>query len=195
MDPVHELLRSSPLLKFVPEDRQAKLAALFTRERFDFGDLIVREGEPADAFYLLETGRARVIKQNGKGDELVLASLRPGSEFGDSALLEGGVRNASVRCSTAVEVLRLGRDDFLALVGQYPELRAHLEMTARYKALHGFLYEFSNFGRLSAAALRELVEKLAPVEFAKGQLHLARGRAGRADVHRADRAGADLCGG
>jgi ATP-binding cassette subfamily B protein len=174
-DDPDELLRGSPFLKFVPEDQRAKLCGLFRKERFEFGDLIVREGDEADAFYFLTSGRARVVKTTGKGEELVLASLRPGSEFGDAALLDGGVRTASVRCSTSVEVLRLGRDDFLEMLGQHPDLRKHLEMTARFRALHGFLYEFSNFGRLTAPALRELIENLTPVSFKKGQNILREG--------------------
>ena len=170
-----DLLANSPLFKFVPEDQRARLGARFRRERFGFGDLIVREGEEADAFYVLASGRARVVKTTAKGEELVLGSLRPGSEFGDASLLDGGLRTASVRCSTAVEVLRLGRDEFLELLADFPGLRSSLELTARFRALHGFLYEFSNFGRLSAAALRDLVEQLAPVSFPKGALILKEG--------------------
>jgi HlyB family type I secretion system ABC transporter len=175
MEDTDELLRNSPLLKFVPEEQRAKLCAMFHKEVFEFGDLIVREGDAADAFYVLASGRARVVKRTDKGEELVLASLRPGSEFGDAALLDGGVRSASVRCSTTVEVLRLGRDEFLEMVGHHPDLRKYLEITARYKALHGFLYEFTNFGRLSAPALQELIENLSPVSFSKGQLILREG--------------------
>ena len=42
-------------------------------------------------------------------------------------------------------------------------------MTARHRALHGFLYEFSNFGRLPVPALRGVIEKLSPVEVRKRQ--------------------------
>ncbi len=172
-----ELLRDSPLLKFVPEEQRTRLCDMFRKEHFEFGDLIVREGEVADAFYVLVSGRARLIKTTKKGEELVLASLRPGSEFGDAALLEGGLRTASVRCSTSVEVLRLGRDQFLEMLKEHPQMRNSLEMTARFRALHGFLYEFSNFGRLSAPALRDLIEKLTPVSFKKGQMVLREGEA------------------
>ncbi len=171
-DDTDELLQSSPLLKFIPEEQRAKLGDMFRRERYEFGDLIIREGEPADAFYLLASGRARVVKRTEKGEELVLASLRPGSEFGDAALLDGGTRTASVRCSTTVEVLKLGREEFLEVLMRHPELRKYLELTARYRALHGFLYEFSNFGRLPASALHDLIEKLTPLAVPKGRMIL-----------------------
>ena len=109
------------------------------------------------------------------GEEMALASLRPGDEFGEQALLAGGTRNATVRCSTEVEVLRLDRKDFLPLLAQYPELKNSLELTARHRTLHGFLYEYSNFGRLPARALQALIAKLVPLDFGKGETIIREG--------------------
>ena len=109
------------------------------------------------------------------GNEIALATLKPGDSFGESALTESGTRTATVRCSTAVEALRLDRSDFLELAEEVPELKHYIEMTARHRALHGFLYEFSNFGRLPVPALRSLVEKLTPVEVAKGDAIIREG--------------------
>ena len=163
------LLRRSSLFQFLPEEHFEKLRALLQEENYEFGDLLVRQGEPTDAFYVLVSGRARVVKSDQNGNEIVLATLKPGDSFGESALTEGGTRTATVRCSTAVEALRLDRDDFLELAEETPELKHHIEMTARHRSLHGFLYEFSNFGRLPVPALRSLVEKLTPIEVPKGE--------------------------
>ncbi len=163
------LLRRASLFHFLSDEHFEKLRLLLREEHYDFGDIIVRQGEPADAFYVLLSGRARVVKADPAGTEIVLATLKPGDSFGEAALAEGGTRSATVRCSTGVEALRLDRVDFLDLIAQNPGLRQHLEMTARHRSLHGFLYEFSNFGRLPLPALRDLIEKLEPVEVAKGR--------------------------
>jgi ATP-binding cassette subfamily B protein len=137
--------------------------------------LIIKQGETADAFFILTSGRARVVRMSEGGQELSLNMLRAGAEFGEAALLSGGVRNASVRCSSSVEALRLERSDFLKLVQEFPEFKGYLELTDRWRALHSFLYEFSNFGRLPATVLQALIEKLQPADFAKGQLVLREG--------------------
>src|SRR6185369_4461733 len=49
------------------------------------------------------------------------------------------------------------------------------ELTARWRAMRGFLYQFSNFGRLPAPALQSLVDKLTPKEVAKGDIVLREG--------------------
>src|SRR5260370_25165604 len=128
---------------------------------------MVKQGEPADAFFVLAAGRARVVGMTEDVEELSLNTLKTGAEFGESALLAGGMRNASVRCSSAVEALRLEREDFLKLLAECPEFKNYLELTARWRAVHGFLYQFSNFGRLPAPAMQALIEKLEPNSFAQ----------------------------
>ena len=172
-----QLVRDSPLLRFVPEAYFPTLQELFRDEHHEFGDLVVSEGDDADAFYILTSGRARVIKKTEKGEEISLQTLRPGNEFGELALLNGGQRTASVRCSTSVDLMRLSRDDFFMLMEQHPELKNYLETAIRHKVLHGFLYQFSNFGRLSQNALYDLIGSLKPVSFARGELIIREGDA------------------
>ena len=88
------LLRRSSLFQFLPEEHFEKLRALLQEEHYEFGDLIVRQGEPADSFYVLLSGRARVVKADQSGTEVVLATLKPGDSFGEAALAEGGARGA-----------------------------------------------------------------------------------------------------
>ena len=170
-------LTQSSLFRFFPPEHRERVLGLFHKVQYDFGDLIVRQGDPADAFYILLAGRARVIKTSERGEEIALNVLRPGSEFGESALLTKEPRTASVRCSSLVEALRLARDDFDRLIAQYPELRGYLEATQRYRTLHGFLYEFSNFGRLPEPALNELIQRLTPVTYRAGARILSKGDA------------------
>ena len=167
--PLDEILRRSPFFRFLPEDHFDSVCDLLHEERLDFGEVIVRQGDEAKALYILTSGRARVVKENAGGKEIALGALRPGDEFGEQALLDGGTRTATVRCSTAVELLRLDRHEFFPLLERFPKLKSALDLTARHRTLHTFLYEFSNFGRLPANALRALLERMSPVSFAKGE--------------------------
>jgi ATP-binding cassette subfamily B protein len=168
------LVRSS-IFHFVPAEQRERLESLFRPAHFEFGDLIIKQGEPADAFFVLVSGKARVVRMSESGQELSLNLLHAGAEFGEAALLSGGVRNASVRCSSPVDTLRLDRGDFLKLVQDFPPFKQYLELTTRWRALHGFLYEFSNFGRLPSAVLRALVERLEAKAVAKGEFVLREG--------------------
>ena len=170
-----DTLVKSSLFRFVPEEQRSRLRELFKPVRFAFGDLILRQGDAADAFFILTSGRARVVRMSEGGQELSLNMLKSGDEFGEAALLSSGVRNASVRCSSSVEALRLDREDFLKLVKQFPEFENYLGLTVRWRALHGFLYEYSNFGRLPAPVLHTLMQKLELRTVSKGELILKEG--------------------
>src|SRR5215470_18698282 len=170
-----EILRRSSVFRFVSDEHFAAIEPLLQEEHYEFGDLIVKQDDPADSFYVLTKGRARALKIKPDGEEIPLGVLKPGDSFGEAALAEGGTRNATVRCSTAVDVLRIDRDDFLQLVRRVPDLKEFVETTGRNRALQSFLYQFSNFGRLPTPVLRGMIEKLTPVAFEKGNLIIKEG--------------------
>ena len=90
------------------------------------------EGAPTDAFYVLVSGRARLVKQTANGDEIALDVLRAGDSFGEAELLEGAPRLSTVRASSDVLALRLDAADFRELAGAQPDIR-----TARTSSCSG----------------------------------------------------------
>src|SRR5438477_1069644 len=170
-----EILRRSSVFRFLADEHFAAIEPLLEGEHYEFGDVIVKQDDPADACYVLTKGRARALKIKPGGEEIPLGVLKPGDSFGEAALSEGGTRNATVRCSTAVDVLRIDRDDFLQLVRRVTDLKQYVETTGRNRALQSFLYQFSNFGRLPTPVLRSMIDKLKPVTFEKGDLIIREG--------------------
>jgi cytochrome P450/CRP-like cAMP-binding protein len=97
-----------------PEVQQALANA--ARRRFAPGSVIIRQGDVADAFYLLESGSAAVTIAAGDGERQV-AELGEGEWFGETGLLQNAPRNATVTAGpNGADTLVLGRDAFLALV-------------------------------------------------------------------------------
>src|SRR5207237_6681557 len=165
-----ETLRRSSVFRFLSDEHFGAIEPLLQEKHYDFVDIRVKQDEPADSFYVLTRGRARALKVKPDGEEIPLGVLKPGDSFGEAALAEGGTRNATVRCSTTVDVLRIDREDFLQLVRRVPELKQYVETTGRNRALQSFLYQFSNFGRLPMPVLRGMIDRLKPVTAEKGNL-------------------------
>lgn len=83
--------------------------------RFLAGQTIIREGDPADSFFILTQGAASV-RQNGPDGEREISTLKPGDFFGEIGLLTGTPRNATVRATAPTEVLELDAAGFKDLV-------------------------------------------------------------------------------
>lgn len=79
------------------------------------GDVIIREGDEGDYYYLIDSGRAQVTRHVG-GVDMPLADLKAGDVFGEEALVSGARRNATVTMKSNGVLLRLGRQDFLSLL-------------------------------------------------------------------------------
>jgi CRP-like cAMP-binding protein len=79
------------------------------------GQAVFRQGDPADRFYVIETGAADVI-----GDARLVTTLGPGEGFGEIALLRRVPRTAMVRAATDLELQALTCDRFLPVVTGYP---------------------------------------------------------------------------
>jgi ATP-binding cassette subfamily B protein len=164
-----------PLLAQLPSEMRAQVIARFLPVTQAFGSVIVREGEPADAFYVLVSGRARVVKQTDAGDEIALNSLRAGDSFGEMALLERGVRNATVRASSDVELLRLDRMAFDDLLAEFPDLKQYFELQAAQRRVASFLRVYTAFARLPLDALATMLRDLEPVTVEAGAVLIREG--------------------
>ncbi|HYH28412.1 MAG TPA: cyclic nucleotide-binding domain-containing protein, partial [Actinomycetota bacterium] len=142
-----------------------------------FGATIIEEGAVADAMYVLVSGRARVVKLADDGKEVPLGSLRPGEAFGEAGLLEGRPREATVRASSEVVVLRLDRAIFDALVRSDARIRESFELHLRRRRLGNFFRLSSAFARLPAEAIETMLRQLDEVEVEPGELVVRQGEA------------------
>ncbi|MCC5809641.1 MAG: cyclic nucleotide-binding domain-containing protein [Ectothiorhodospiraceae bacterium] len=83
------------------------------------GDSLVKRGDPADAAYVVVSGRLRATAGELAGD--VLADIGPGELVGEMALVEDGMRTATLVAARESHLARLARDDFLAALRGHPE--------------------------------------------------------------------------
>ena len=169
-------LQEPPILKLLPEGVRSLVANSFVPASFPFGGVIAREGDEADALYLLVSGRARVLKQGESGEEVPLNFLQAGDTFGEMALLEGGRRTATVRASGEVLALRLDRSVFDALLRVHPEIRGYFELQLKHRKLQNLFRRFPAFARLPADAVTGIVmAQLQVVNVEPGELVVRQG--------------------
>ncbi len=94
------------------------------------GDVVVKEGDPADRFYVVESGSIVVTARYGD-QERELGRLGPGDFFGEVALLHAGPSASTVRAETPARLLTLTAGEFSALMEQVPQVAAAVEEVAQ----------------------------------------------------------------
>ena len=112
-------LEEVPLLSSLKPYERSKIADALDTLKLPAGSTIITEGDPGDAFYLLESGEAEAFK---RGIEGPVMSYKRGDYFGELALLDDKPRAASVVSKTEVKVAQLGRDGFKRLLGPVEDI-------------------------------------------------------------------------
>jgi CRP-like cAMP-binding protein len=97
----------------------ANIQAMFMQMQevpFKTGDVVIRQGDEGDYYYVIKTGKAKVTRPSKAGTELVLAQLNDGDAFGEEALLSEAKRNATVVMTSDGVLMRLSKADFNSLL-------------------------------------------------------------------------------
>ncbi|KAI9861594.1 MAG: hypothetical protein M1813_005204 [Trichoglossum hirsutum] len=103
-----------PLLSSLDLYERSKIADALETKSFAPSTTIINEGDPGEAFFIMESGEADCFK---RGKTAPIASYKKGDYFGELALLNDAPRAASVIARTDVKVATLGKDGFQRLLG------------------------------------------------------------------------------
>jgi CRP/FNR family cyclic AMP-dependent transcriptional regulator len=106
-----EALQRVPLFADLSSDEVRQIALLFKERHFSRGDTIVKEGSDGAAFFLIESGEATVSVSGAERE-----SLRPGDYFGEIALIDEGVRSATITATSDLVCYGLTFWEFQPLV-------------------------------------------------------------------------------
>jgi MFS family permease len=127
-----ELLRKVSILSMLPEPTLDRLARALVRVEAQPGDVIIREGDEGDRFYVIESGTVEVTKEGRH-----IADLGPGDFVGEIALLRDVPRVATVVATSELVLQSLERSQFIPAVtgqGEFHEA-AEAAMTGRLAML------------------------------------------------------------
>ena len=112
------LLQSRAFHRIPPANLQAVFMRLQRRD-YAAGDVVIRQGEEGDFFYVIVAGRCSVSRETPLNREGIrLAELGIGETFGEEALISGAKRNATVTMLTDGVLMRLAKDDFNTLLNE-----------------------------------------------------------------------------
>ncbi|TQV80853.1 cyclic nucleotide-binding domain-containing protein [Denitrobaculum tricleocarpae] len=88
-----------------------------TKQRFERGDIVFREGGLSDSVFRVISGEVEIVKEL-QGRDIALGRVGPGEYFGEMGVIEGRPRSATVKAVSNLEVETIERDDFLHRVSE-----------------------------------------------------------------------------
>lgn len=139
-----EQLKAIPLFQAVEADGLSELAARVVRRRVDAGQLVFREGAPADAFYVVLSGSVKIFIHDATGKEVVLDTKTAGDFFGEM-MLDHRPRSASIVTLEPCEFAVIERRDFSAFIAAHPQAaeRLILHLVQRTRGMNVRLKQYA----------------------------------------------------
>jgi CRP-like cAMP-binding protein len=161
-----------PLLNELPIEAVNALAGKVQLARYGEGRTVFREGDPADAFYVIRSGRFAVVDESAGGIEL--RSLTRGESFGEIALLQGTPRTATVRATEPSEAFTIDRASFQTWLADSVSAEGLMGSAAQLAEVRSL----SPFRHLSAAAAEHLREAGTWIQTGPGEEVVRQGEPG-----------------
>jgi CRP-like cAMP-binding protein len=121
MSTTTEFLAKVPLFQSCSDDEIQAIAEIAQESDFEAGQLIITQGTPGQAFYMILSGRVEIIR-----DGRSLGAYGPGDFFGEMSLLDNAPRSATIRALDPTRCLMLSSWDFKALIEKTPSIAVKL---------------------------------------------------------------------
>jgi CRP-like cAMP-binding protein len=138
---ISEFLTTVPLFYGLDRRQRDKLAKRFVPREYAAGQSIVTQGQGGEGMFIIVSGKAEVIRKRENGSEAAVGVFGPTDFFGELALLDDGVRTASVVAREETECLGLTRWDFIGILKEDADMGVAIaqEMAKRFRQALGMM--------------------------------------------------------
>ena len=123
---IRSLLAKVDLFSELDHEELDQVAGVVQLRPLEKDTTIFHAGDPADAVYIIASGKVKIVITSTDGRDFILTVLGAGQVFGEMALLESAPRSAAVITASQVQVLTIHRKDFHRLLGTAPSISRKL---------------------------------------------------------------------
>ncbi|OHT03728.1 cAMP-dependent protein kinase regulatory subunit [Tritrichomonas foetus] len=157
---LEESVKKVDLFSFLQDEQRRVLVNAMFPCQYNDGDVIIKQGDQPDNFYILNSGKCRVLKKTGDREQQV-AVLSPGHYFGELALISGSTRSATVVADGHVDCWAIDQTTYLGLLKE-----GHDKKRQQYRAL---LKNLPFLKVLQDYEILLVADALCPVNPSKGE--------------------------
>jgi len=117
-----EFIKSIPYFSGLSPAEFDSVRELMFEKKAERGEVILLEGEPAQALFFIFTGVVKVFKTSAEGKEQILSLARPGDSFNDVPIFDDGPNPVSAEAMGHVLLYGLRKDDWKDILRDYPSV-------------------------------------------------------------------------
>ncbi|PWB69945.1 Crp/Fnr family transcriptional regulator [candidate division GN15 bacterium] len=120
------VLSKSQLFSHLDKRSLEEIGSAATMRAVSKSEVIFHEGDIAQAFFIVASGKVKIFKLSADGKEQILMIASAGQSFAEAALFSGGRYPASAQALEDSELLVINRDGFVRVLGRNPDLAVNL---------------------------------------------------------------------
>jgi CRP-like cAMP-binding protein len=153
-----KMVAGIPLFKGLPEEQLHEIVTSMADQTFDRGQTVLSEGETAEGFFVLVSGKVKIFKLSPEGKEQILHFVGPGESFGEVPMFSGGRFPANAETLEKSRIFFFPRAAFINMIKIDPSLAMNMlaELSARLRQMTKLVEQLSLKevpGRLAAYVL------------------------------------------
>jgi ATP-binding cassette subfamily B protein len=175
---IRKFIRKLPLFSIYGDEDIAGLIDSVELRSVSAGELVFDQGDPGNEYFIVYSGKIRILKKGEDGKEINLGIRSKGDHFGETALITIKPRNAAARAVEDSVLLVFSKDAFNRYIFSKPELREYFDKFIRSTSIHRFLKSCTDLSAVSPKDLQELVSNFKAESFREGDVVFRQGAAG-----------------
>ena len=178
-----QIIRQNALFKELNEAEfqwvKSEILSKLKIVEYGLGDDIIRSGDRSECFYLIATGKIRVIDRS-LDNNITLATLNSGDSFGEQYLLLPQLLDITVRASRDSILLKLDRTEFERLLAKFPRIKHKLTSSLKQQQEFWFFRTLNLFSNLKLSEADKYQQKIKQIKLAAGEYVFRQGKSAQA---------------
>ena len=151
---MQKLLKDAVIFRELDSEEFKAMEEITQLRHVDGDAMLFFEGDPANGFFVLLSGRVRIYKSTADGKEFTLHQITPGQVFAEAAIFRGNTYPANCMAMEDSEVAFIPKDQFIRLITKYPNISLKI-----IGSLSRWLHEFA--AKLEDLSLKDVPARLA----------------------------------
>ena len=161
--------RQAPIFSICQDEELAALMNLARLRPVKAGELVFDQGSEGDSFYVVYTGRIRILKKDALGKEINLGVCLRSDHFGETALITGCPRNAAARAVEESVLLVIDKEPFDQYLFAKPALRQYFDKFVRSTSINHFIRTCTHLGAVPPRDLQALLDNFHSEFYKEGE--------------------------